>query len=195
VQRSLTGSEPGRLGNAEPGCCPSGIFPTLDGHWLALVVRDESEFGALVRLAGGSLSPFAALGLDKRIARRDEIEAALSGWTRTLPQEALLSVLRGAGIGAGPYNNYRDAVASQPFAALQAIERLDHPAARKQAYLRVPVRFDGAPVTSRRPAPTFGHDVDEVFTDLCGLSLDELAAFRTEGAIRDVPDGALPAES
>jgi len=42
VLRSMEGREPGRIGNAEPGCDPSGIVGTEDGGWEA-VVGERSE--------------------------------------------------------------------------------------------------------------------------------------------------------
>jgi crotonobetainyl-CoA:carnitine CoA-transferase CaiB-like acyl-CoA transferase len=190
VHRSLTGRDPGRLGNAEPGCCPSGLYPTSDGRWIALVARDEGEFRALVAAGDGCLQAYAELPVSERVQQRDAIDAAVAGWSASLTQNELLERLRTAGVGVAPFNDYRDAADSSEFTRLGAVEGLDHAVAGPQQYLRVPVRFDGVPVDSQRPAPPFGRHSDEVLRELLGLSDNAIATLRGDGVIQDAPAGA-----
>ena len=190
VERSQSGRTAGRLGNAEPGCSPSGIYPAAGGAWLALVVRTDDEFGALVACARPAFDALAALDRPARLARRDELDRALAAWTQGLSLDAALEALRRAGLRAGPYRSYRDAAGSAEFNELSVVEEVAHLLVGLQRYPRVPLRYDGESVTSRRAAPAFAADTDAVLAELLGLSSAGLAALRERGVIADAPEGA-----
>lgn len=58
-----------------------------------------------------------------------------------------------------------------------------HPLAGDFHVAPSPVRFDAAPASLHRHAPTIGQDGDEVLTD-AGYTADEVAALRASGALR-----------
>jgi crotonobetainyl-CoA:carnitine CoA-transferase CaiB-like acyl-CoA transferase len=185
VLAGCAGREPDRMGNAEPWCVPSGFFPTADGGWLALVVRTDDAFARLAALVGEPLAHVDA-GAAARVRERDAIERALAAWTGARPRADLLAALRRAGIAAAPVNTYRGALHDPAMAALHAFEQVTHPESGAQTYLRLPLRLDGRPVATRRPAPCFGQHTDEVLAE-AGFTAAEIAALRADGVIRDTP--------
>jgi crotonobetainyl-CoA:carnitine CoA-transferase CaiB-like acyl-CoA transferase len=55
-------------------------------------------------------------------------------------------------------------------------------------YLRVPLRIDGKPVDTQRPAPLFGSHTREVIADWLGRSGPEIDALMETGAVGGAPD-------
>jgi crotonobetainyl-CoA:carnitine CoA-transferase CaiB-like acyl-CoA transferase len=182
---SKEGREPDRMGNAEPWCVPSGFFPTADGRGIALVVKTDADFARLAELIGTPLARFDAAA-PARLRQRAAIEEAVAAWTGACPADQVLTALGSAGIRAAPVNTYRDALDDVSLAALHAFERLSHPESGEQTYLRVPLRLDGRPVETRRPAPCFGQHSDEILAE-AGLSPDEVAALRAAAVVADEP--------
>ena len=69
-----------------------------------------------------------------------------------------------------------------------AIERLCHDVTGELPYLRVPLVLDGAPVPSRRPAPTFDAHTQEVLREWIGKEAPELARLLASGTVGGAPD-------
>src|SRR5439155_669408 len=80
--RSMAGRDPGRLGNAEPGFSPSGLYPCADGTWVALIVKDDAQWRRLVETVAPALDGWASFGAAARVAARDALDDALAGWSR-----------------------------------------------------------------------------------------------------------------
>ena len=93
-------------------------------------------------------------------------------------------------MGAKRVNAYRQAVDAPELARVDAFEMLDSPAVGLRRYLAIPVRLDGTPLATRRPAPRFGEHTDEALREWLGLPSEELAALRRDRIIQDVPAGA-----
>jgi formyl-CoA transferase len=176
---SLLGRDPERLGNGEPGRPLSGIFPSADGSWLAVVARVDAEQERLWGVIGQ-----AQAGREGR----DQWERAISDWTARVPAAGLVRILAEAGVGVAPANTYQQAVREPALLAVSAFERLHHPDAGEQTYLRVPVRFDGMSVRSRRPSPSFGEHSAEVLGEV-GFSDEAIAELRRTCVVTDAPIG------
>ncbi len=181
---SLEGREPDRMGDAEPGCWPSGIYPTADG-WLVLVVRDAAERARLIALAGGALDEIAACGLDER----DAVDAAVARWTGRAKTAELERELRARGLRARAVFDFRRAPPPPELAHLDPFESLVHPVTGERRYLRIPLRVDGAPLASRSPAPSFDEHTDAILSACIGATPETLARLRDERSI-----GGSPAE-
>lgn len=179
--RSLSGREPERMSNAEPGSSPSGCYPSADGRWLALVVGADEEFARLVRATDGALAAFAAASAAERVRQREAIDAAVSAWCSRLPLAELLSRLEAARLRAKPVNSYREASRAPELRRLDAFEEVDHAEVGRRTYLRVPVRLDGQPLSTRLPAPCLGRDTERVLAAWLGLEQREPESRRAQG--------------
>jgi crotonobetainyl-CoA:carnitine CoA-transferase CaiB-like acyl-CoA transferase len=67
--------------------------------------------------------------------------------------------------------------------ALDPFERIVHPLTGERTYLRVPLRIDGAPLASARPAPLFDEHSDAVVAEWTGASEARIAELRAAGAL------------
>lgn len=185
VMSSMFGTKPQRLGNAEPRRVPSGIFPTLDGSWIAMVVKTETQFLNLAALAAPHLDSFARFGLEGRLARRGPIESVFSAWTAMRESCELVRRLNSISIRAAQVNNYESGSKAPELLRLETFEQVGHPDVGPQTYLRTPLRFDGMPVTTRRPGVRFSEHTDEVLREWLGLDGLEISALRENGVVVD----------
>jgi crotonobetainyl-CoA:carnitine CoA-transferase CaiB-like acyl-CoA transferase len=185
--RALAGREPERMGNAEPGCAPSGVYPTRDGRFLAVVIARDDAWRALVKLASPLLDAHAAWTASERVAARSTLDALLAEYTRTFAAESLASRLASVGIAATCVRSFREVFDDGTLDARHWIESLHHPLTGPRWYLRVPGRVDGRPLDSTRPAPCFAEHTDEILATWAGLTPKHIAALRDEGAVGTVP--------
>src|SRR5690606_31343822 len=108
------------------------------------------RFCSLLRLTKLSDDPRYATNAD-RVARREELAAALSAGTRALSKAALLAACEAEGVPAGPINDMAE-VFADPQVAARGL-RLDLGAT---AGLRSPFVIDGERLASDLPAPVLG---------------------------------------
>ena len=173
-------------GNAHPSWAPHGLYPCAeDDSWLAIVVRDDAEWRRLCRLAP-PLEPLSALGAPERLARRQEIDALLSSWTRTLPRAEAWRRLREAGVPSGPAYKGPGLFADPHLRRRRFWVAVRHPSAGRRLYPGPPWRLgDGAP--SRRPAPTLGQHNRPVLRRVLGLSEPDLERLERAGVLCQRP--------
>jgi crotonobetainyl-CoA:carnitine CoA-transferase CaiB-like acyl-CoA transferase len=162
VHRARTGGEPDRLGDAEPGRPGSGYVRCADDRWVA-VVPPADAVGAMV----------------------DGHE--LAAWCAARPADEVVAGLRGRGPGWGAEVARRYGEARAGLEARGALEELHHPVTGRRPYLALPVRIDGSPWRSRRPAACFGQHTDEVLQDWLAAPVERLAGLRDAGAIGSAP--------
>jgi crotonobetainyl-CoA:carnitine CoA-transferase CaiB-like acyl-CoA transferase len=190
VYRSMTGREPARMENGEPGCVPSGMFPCLDDRWIALVVSSDTQFGALVRATHGQLAEFVGHDRALRVANRVPIERALRSFTAGQARDRILENFRREGVPSAPANGFAEAVDAVRLSRNQWYEDVDHPEARVRTYLRLVQRLDGAPLTTQRPAPCFGEHTREVLLELAGLDDVAIDRLYERGVLATEPEFA-----
>jgi crotonobetainyl-CoA:carnitine CoA-transferase CaiB-like acyl-CoA transferase len=99
--------------------------------------------------------------------------------------EEVVDALRARGWKAAPALSYR--AARPDLEARGLIERLDHPVTGDRPYLALPVRIDGAPWRSRRPAACFAQHTDDVLHDWVGIDPARLAGLRAQGVVGTTP--------
>ena len=184
VLRAAEGREIDRLGDAEPMLAPSGYYPTADGRWLAVLVRDDAEYAALADLVDEMPADIPAR---ERTTRRDELDAALASWTSRHDRDGAVTALRDAGVTAAPACTYGDVLRSGALDERGVLERVVHPLTGDRPYLALPVRIDERPWRSRRPAARFAEHTDEVLRDWLKVPDDRLAALRSAEVIGTVP--------
>ena len=79
---SISGKDPGRMGNHHPRFAPHNTYPCRNEEWIAIACETDAQFADLARLIGReewlrNFGTFAA-----RDAARSEIDSAIGEWTR-----------------------------------------------------------------------------------------------------------------
>jgi crotonobetainyl-CoA:carnitine CoA-transferase CaiB-like acyl-CoA transferase len=152
---------------------PYGTYPTADGY-LALAMNPVPEIGRLLGLAElESLTDEQAWW-----ERRDEILGILAERLLTKSTAEWLEILDAADVWCAPVLTLEELVASEGFEAIGMTQEVvraegvtDDGAELELTTTRSPIRIDGAPLRSDRPAPKLGQH-----NDLLGEFTGELAA-------------------
>lgn len=86
-----------------------------------------------------------------------------------------MTVLQAAGVQAGAVQNARDLTENDPQIAHRGtFFELDHPVIGPALFEGMPVKFSHTEPDHWRSAPLLGEDNDHVFTQILGLSPDEV---------------------
>lgn len=185
-----------RQGNRSYEAAPQGLYPCAGSapgreRWLALAVRGDAQWSALVELLGGpawALSP--ALGsLAGRRAAHDRIDAELRPWFAAREREPLVEELVAAGIPAAPVRDPRDSSMHPQLAARGLYEEFDHPVVGRHPVATLPFRYASVERWLRSPAPTLGQHNRDVLGGWLGLQPAELDALEAEGVLGTRPVG------
>jgi crotonobetainyl-CoA:carnitine CoA-transferase CaiB-like acyl-CoA transferase len=185
----VRGANAPRIGNRHPVYAPQGVY-RCTGHdrWLAISVMTDGEWVALCDVAGigGDLPALDAAG---RRARHDEIDAAISTWTRGQSPGPAMARLQARGVIAAQVSDGRDLVEDPHLAARGFWAELDHADVGPMRYPGNAIRLSETPVTYRVAAPGLGEHNAEILRPL-GVTDEELSLLEAEGVITQTPPPA-----
>jgi benzylsuccinate CoA-transferase BbsF subunit len=175
-------------GNAHPVFAPQGTYPTAgDDRWIAITVRDDHDWQALV-VAMGSPAWARAEELARaggRRARRAEIDGHIADWTRAQERDAVASALQEASVPAAPVLDLAEMLRHPHFIERRLAGQVrDAVEGREWAVYRTPWTLGRTPGAAESAAPALGADNDYVFGELLGLSRDERERLADDGVIR-----------
>jgi crotonobetainyl-CoA:carnitine CoA-transferase CaiB-like acyl-CoA transferase len=176
----------GHMGNRHPSLAPSGVFPCRgEEAWIAIAVGGDEEFEAL---AAAMARP--ELASDERYAdvvsrrrNQDELERALSEWTRGFEPYELMRLLQAAGVRATVVTHQRDLLHDPHLEARGFWTTIEHPDAGTHRYPARIARFERVPIDNTEPAPTLGQHNREILVDLLGVSEREYEELLANGEI------------
>lgn len=173
----------GPAGSALPGIAPSNAYACSDGYVL-VAGNGDSIFRRLMDLVGRpDLAADASLQSNAgRVARVEEIDAAIGAWTIRHDIAAVLEALAQARVPAGRVYTAKD-IHEDPH--YRARDMLLTQRTREGRDLEVPgvvPKLSLTPGTLRTAAPRLGEDTDAVLASL-GLDTAAIALLRQRGII------------
>lgn len=171
----------GKPGNRSPQRAPLGAYPARGvDQWVAIAVRSDAEWAALAEAAGITDPRFATHA--GRKAHEDDLDAALSAWTRGQDKRVLADRLAAIGIPAEPVNDGRDVFTDRELIERGHYHPVTHSKLGDTEIPGPPLRFSDSAIRVG-PPPNLGEHNHAVFVDLLGMS---------EAEVRDLTDaGAL----
>jgi crotonobetainyl-CoA:carnitine CoA-transferase CaiB-like acyl-CoA transferase len=181
-----TGNPPPRTGNRQAGLstAPYNVYPAADGH-VAIHIVTEGHWKNLIKAMGRE-----ALGDDPRfgtnadrIRHLDEIDAAVSAWTRTLPRMEIFARAKASRIPCAPVRTAPEIMADPHMHERGMLEEIDHPELGRITVPNSPLRLHGMDKVPLRPSVRPGQHNDEVYGGWLGLSAAEIASLKEAGAI------------
>lgn len=171
-------------GSALPGIAPSNAYPCADG-WVLVAGNGDSIFKRLMHTIGredlGSAPDLANNA--GRVARVEEIDAAIGAWTRAHTINDVLEQLAAARVPAGRVYTAKDICEDPHYRARNMILKQE---TRDGYSLEVPgivPKLSETPGTIRSSAPKLGDDTDTVLAEM-GLSTEQIAQLRAQGVIQ-----------
>ena len=164
---SYTGQVTVPTGNGHPLLSPFDIFPTADGA-CAIAAPTDSHWPVLCALIGrpdlATDDRFATN--DGRVAHRDQVTAAVTGWAQCRSSAEVVSTLAGK-VPVGPVQTALEIFADPHVTARDMLITLDQPdGTRPVTVAGSPIKLTVTPtVTPRRP-PRLGEHTTEVLAEL-----------------------------
>jgi crotonobetainyl-CoA:carnitine CoA-transferase CaiB-like acyl-CoA transferase len=179
----------GRLGNRSRHAAPHGVFRCADEdgreRWVTIVVHDDTDWQTLVDALGrpdwaGDARYATTAG---RLAAADDIERALSAWTRDRRAMDVARSLQAVGVESGPVEDLGDVHDDPQLAHRLHFRPVTHPVLATHPAETHAIRFSELSPELRAPAPRLGEHTDHVLLDLLGMSADEVASLRAGGVL------------
>jgi CoA:oxalate CoA-transferase len=124
--------------------------------------------------------------LHGRIARIDEVTAAIEAWTKTRTREELSALCERYHVPAAPLKDVVE-VLRDPHLHERGFLTDHVTEAGVVALPNSPIRYHGAALRPLTPSPALGEHTDEVLAELCGLDEAQLAELRASGATAAAP--------
>jgi formyl-CoA transferase len=186
-EQYMNGEPVARRGNHQFGNAPVNAYRCRPGgpnDYLFVHGVIPDMFQALMRTIGRpDLADDPTLATRAgRFARVEEIDALIEAWTGKHTKYEAMQILAGAGVACGAVLDSGEVLADEHLRARGMVVDLEHPDRGRFPMLGNPVRLS-ASTTEVRRAPMLGEHTAEVLGALLGLSADDLARLRQDGAV------------
>jgi crotonobetainyl-CoA:carnitine CoA-transferase CaiB-like acyl-CoA transferase len=174
-----------RSGGALPGIAPSNTYPTRDGEYVVIAGNSDPIYKRLMYLINRpDLAEDPALAHnDGRAARSALLDAAIAGWTSSLPIDAVLAALEGAAVPAGRIYSVADIVADPHYQAREMLLDASLPDGTAVKMPGIVPKLSDTPGAVRWQGPGLGEHTDAVLRDL-GLEDAEIGRLRADGVLQ-----------
>jgi formyl-CoA transferase len=181
---SAFGAVRGPAGSALPGIAPTNAYRCKDGGYALIAGNGDSIFKRLMQcIDRPDLAQDAGLASNTgRVARVEELDAAIGQWAQTLSVDEVLAALEKAEVPAGKIYTIADIASDPHYAArgmLQSVQMDDGSALAVPGF--VP-KLSLTPGGHQRNAPALGQDTDAVLREV-GLSEAQISELRQRGVV------------
>ena len=169
----MNGAVPAPQGNHDAWDAPHGVYPCQgDDHWIAIAVTNDAEWQALCRVLerpdlAADARLLAAAG---RRQHQDELEAAITAWTRRQQDYTAMHLLQTAGVPAGPSLDMHRVYHDPQLRAGGYLTPLQTSDGATRELPGLPWRFVDLEPPHITAAPVLGQDNMYVYHELLGLS-------------------------
>ncbi|MGH8664484.1 MAG: CaiB/BaiF CoA transferase family protein [Burkholderiales bacterium] len=173
-----------RAGNALPGIVPSNTYPTRDGKYVIIGANGDSIFKRLMSAIGRQdLANDPGLASNEgRVARTEELDAVIGGWTQSHELAAVLRVLHEADVPSSKVYDVRDIMADPHYAARGMIEQFRLADGQGVKLPAIVPKLSATPGRTRWLGPKLGAHTDEVLAQI-GYDEQRRNALRAAGVI------------
>jgi len=182
---ALMGHIRGRTGAILPSVAPSNTYATSDGDYIVIGANADNVFRRLAKALGhpewAESERYATH--HARGENQEELDAMISGWTSERTAEEVLEVMREASVPAGKLFTARDMLEDEQYAARGNVVEVEDPEIGPFPMQNVFPRLSETPGRVRWTGPKLGQHNEEVFTEMLGMSEEDLAGLRERGIV------------
>jgi len=173
-----------RSGASLPGISPSNTYTCRDGGYVVIGGNSDGIFKRLARAIGRpDLADDPALAHNEgRVARNDEIDAAISEWTSRHDLDEVVSILERAEVPVGKIYSAADIHADSHYRARGMVESVVLPDGQAIDLPGIVPRLSETPGRTAWIGPPLGAHIDEVLAS-AGLDANAVDALRKNGVI------------
>ncbi len=180
---AVNGRVAGRDGNRDRSRAPHGAYPAVgDDCWIAIAVETDDQWRALCAAAGWPVELARLSGAD-RLARRDELDSVLAGWTAHHDAEQLQTQLQAIGVPAHQVQNSSHCVADAQLVHRAQFREVPHPVRGATWVEGSPFRLSRTPGRPAWGGPMLGQHLPEVLTGILGYDEDKITDLILAGVL------------
>jgi crotonobetainyl-CoA:carnitine CoA-transferase CaiB-like acyl-CoA transferase len=185
LSSAVNGSIPVRLGNRSEKFAPQGVYRCAGtDDWCALSVHTEEQWQNLATAIGRAewRADPAFETISGRIERHDEIDRAISAWTRELSSAVVEQRLKMLGINAERVRRIDEVVDGADASGIFAVVGERRVGSMRTTQL--PFSLSTVDLPPPQSAPSLGEQSVEVLRDWLNLSLAEIDRLRATEVLR-----------
>jgi crotonobetainyl-CoA:carnitine CoA-transferase CaiB-like acyl-CoA transferase len=181
---AMLGEVPRRSGSRDQITVPANVYPASDG-FVYLHAGTNPLFPMLCAAMGRPDLVDDPRFTDQtlRLTHVEAIDKEVASWTSGLSCAQLEKTLAEAGVPCGKVATIPEVVDSAQVQARDMIVEMEHPELGRLLLPGTPIKLSETPVRFRKPPPMVGEDTDTVLSQRLGLSADDIAVLRSEGAV------------
>ncbi|NGZ84635.1 CaiB/BaiF CoA transferase family protein [Duganella aceris] len=174
-----------RSGGALPGIAPSNTYPTRDGAYIVIAGNSNPIFKRLMQAIGRADladDPQFAHN-DGRVARVALLDAAIAGWTSSLPIAEALARLEEAGVPAGRIYSAADIVTDPHYLARDMVLQAELPGGVQVKMPGIVPKLSETPGEIHWQGPALGQHTASVLAEL-GMTAAHIAQLQQQGVVQ-----------
>ena len=181
---SAFGAVRGAAGSALPGIAPTNAYLCQDGAYALIAGNGDSIFKRLMALIGRPDMADAPTLADNtgRVARVQELDAAIGAWTAQRPVQVVLDALEQASVPAGKIYSVADIATDPHYAARGMLQQVQMDDGSSLVVPGVVPKLSRTPGRHRRNAPHLGQDTDRILAEM-GLSPQQITELHERGIV------------
>ena len=175
-------------GNHSDHGSPWGLFP-VEGNdvWVAICVRSDAEWSALVGLMGSPAWADSSMSEAGRRASENDIEARIARWTASQQSAALVDACLAAGVPAGPLLTGATQSVDLHLEARGYLVWLDQPPIGRMIFEGGAFAASAMTGPDIFAAPGLGENTREIASGWFGLPDDEIEMLVASGVLETDP--------
>jgi formyl-CoA transferase len=175
-----------RTGNASGGGQPGSAVKCKGGgpnDYLYVIIQPQG-WAPLMKVIGREklIEDPAWATPEARLAKLGTCFELIEGWTLTKSKFEAMEILNAQNVPCGPILSMREIATDPSLRNTGTVVEVDHPSRGKYLTVGNPIKMSGSPTEVTR-SPLLGEHTDEILGGLLGLSPDEIAQARVEGAV------------
>ena len=174
------------FGNAHPDFAPHGIFPAAEHDaWLTIAITCNEQWQAFADIASAESWTSSSQYEDNttRLTHVEQLNADIASWTVQHPRDGLVKALRNAGIASSPVLSVEEQWEDPHFRTRNIKQAVNIPIYGEEELFQAPWRFSDFTPKITKPGPTTGQHNRHVFSQLLGLSDEEIDELERAGVI------------
>jgi crotonobetainyl-CoA:carnitine CoA-transferase CaiB-like acyl-CoA transferase len=185
MDASASGKDPEPIGNASPSAAPHDCYPCKgEDRWCVIAAENETQWAALASIIGGGMAGDARFKtVAGRLQHRDDLNAAIAGWTRDRDPFEIMDRLQKAGVPCGVVQTGEDLTNDPHLADRGFVVAVENPRLGRVVLPNFPLQFANAKLTRRWEFPVLGRDTEAVLKDVVGYRAETIKQLRDDGAL------------
>jgi crotonobetainyl-CoA:carnitine CoA-transferase CaiB-like acyl-CoA transferase len=189
----MTGQEPERMGDRSPYFAPHNVYPCAgEDRWVTIAATSDEEWASLATAIGHSElvdDPLFAT-LESRLQNQGKLDDIISAWTCSREMYQIAQGLQGQGIPAGPVLRGPDLLQDPHYRARHTFNEVTHSQVGPKWYPGFAWRMSETPGQVHWPSPTLGQHNHQIYSQLLGLTDQEISELEETGVIGTKPTGS-----